>query len=91
MPVLASAEGDDASDRIVGRDPNGDPIPRHHLDSETAHAAAQLGEHFMALITLHAVETATVDRDNRALHVNQIILAQKLSFPIKDCAIFYPY
>jgi hypothetical protein len=28
-----------------------------------------------------------VNRHDRALHVNQIILAQVLSFPIKDCAI----
>jgi hypothetical protein len=40
----------------------------------------------MALVALHAVQAAAVDRDDGALHVNQIILAQVLSFPIKDCA-----
>jgi hypothetical protein len=88
--VLASAEGDDASDRIVRRHADGDAIPWNHLDSEAAHAAAQLGEDLMALVALHAVQTAAVDRYHSALHVNQIILAQLLSFPIKDCAIFQP-
>jgi hypothetical protein len=41
----------------------------------------------VALVTLDAVKPATVYRHDRALHVNQIILAQLLSFPIKDCAI----
>jgi hypothetical protein len=42
----------------------------------------------VSLVTLHAVKTAAVNRHDRALHVNQIILAQLLSFPIKDCAIW---
>jgi hypothetical protein len=42
----------------------------------------------VALVALHAVQTAAVDRYHSALHVNQIILAQLLSFPIKDCAIW---
>jgi hypothetical protein len=29
-----------------------------------------------------------VNRYHRALHVYQIVLAQVLSFPIKDCATF---
>ena len=84
--ILASAEGDDAPDRIVGRDADGHAVSRHHLDSKAAHAAAQLGKHLVTLVTLHAVKTAAVDRHDRALHINQIILAQLLSFPIKDCA-----
>jgi hypothetical protein len=84
---LASAEGDDASDRIVGRYADGHTVAWHHLDSKTAHTAAQLGKDLVALIALHAVKTATVYRHDRSLHVNQIILAQLLSFPIKDCAI----
>jgi hypothetical protein len=83
---LASAEGNDAPDRIVWGDANRYSIPRHHLDSETAHAAAQLGKHLMALVTLDTIQPPTVYRHDRALHVNQIILAQLLSFPIKDCA-----
>jgi hypothetical protein len=44
----------------------------------------------VSLIALHAVETAAVNRHDRALHVNQIILAQLLPFPVKDCATFGP-
>jgi hypothetical protein len=33
----------------------------------------------VAGIALHAVETATVDRHDRALHINQIVLAQLLA------------
>ena len=52
---LACAEGDDAPDRIVRRDADGDSIARNHLDAETTHTAAELGEHFVAGIALHAV------------------------------------
>ena len=86
--VLASAEGDDAPDRIVRRNADGDAISRHHLDSKAAHPAAQLCQHLVSLIALHAVKTAAVNRHDCALHVNQIILAQLLPFPVKDCAIF---
>ena len=86
--MLASSEGDDASDRVVRRNPDGYAISRHHLDSKAAHAAAQLGKHLVSLVTLHAIKTAAVNGHDRALHVNQIILAQLLSFPIKDCAIW---
>jgi hypothetical protein len=67
---LASAEGNDAPDRIVGGNANRYSIPRHHLDSKAAHTAAQLRKHLVALIALHAVKTATVNRHDRALHVN---------------------
>ena len=87
--ILASSEGDDASDRIVRGNPDCNAISWHHLYSKAAHAAAQLGEHFVALVTLHAIQPAAVNRNDRALHVNQIILAQLLSFPIKDCAILW--
>jgi hypothetical protein len=76
MRKLASAEGDDASDGIVGRNPNGHSITRHHLDAETAHTAAQLRKHLVALVALHTVKSAAVDRNDCALHINQIILAQ---------------
>jgi hypothetical protein len=42
----------------------------------------------VSLVALDAIQTAAVDRHDRALHVNQIILAQLLPFPIKDCATF---
>jgi hypothetical protein len=89
--VLASAEGDDAADGIVWGNPYGHTVSWHDLDSKSAHSAAQLREHLMALVALHAVETAAVDRHNGPLHINQIILAQSLSSPIKDCATLRHY
>jgi hypothetical protein len=80
---LASAEGDDASDGVVRGDSNGDSIAWHHLDSKAAHTAAQLSKYLVALVTLHAIEPAAMNRHDRALHVNQIILAQLLSFQSK--------
>ena len=87
---LASAEGDDAADRIVWGNADGDAVAGHYLDAEAAHPAAQLCKHLVALITLHAIQAAAVHRHDGALHINQIILAQAIaeSFPIKDCAIF---
>ena len=85
---LACTERDDAPDRVVWRNPHGHPVAWNHLDAEAAHAAAQLCEHFVAGITLHAVKTATVNRHDCALHVNQIVLAQSASNPfpsILDC------
>jgi len=81
--LSASAEGDDAANRIVRRDAYRNPIPWNHLDPEAAHASAQLREHLMALVALHAVEPATVHRHNRTLHINQIVLAQTLPFLIQ--------
>src|SRR5262245_60917765 len=57
---LASAEGDDAANGIVGRNTDGDAITRHYLDAEAAHPAAQLCEHLVARIHLHAVQPAAV-------------------------------
>jgi hypothetical protein len=84
----ASAEGNDAANRVVGRDAYGYPITRNDLDPEAAHPAAELSEHLVALVTLHAIQAATVNCHDRALHIYQIILAQLLSFPIKECATF---
>ena len=74
--LLASSERDDAADRIVGGNTHRHAITGHDLDSKPAHSPAQLGEHLMPLIALHAVETTAVDRHDRALHVNQIVLTQ---------------
>jgi len=74
--VLARAEGDDPSDRVVRRDPYGYPVAGHDLDPEAAHSAAELSEHFVTSITLHTVETAAVHCHDRALHVDEIILTQ---------------
>ena len=78
---LACAEGDDAPNGIVRRYANGNAIARDYLDAEAAHSAAELGQHFVACIALHAVKTAAVDRNHGALHINEIILAQLLARP----------
>ena len=78
---LAGAERDDAPDGVVRRDADGHPIARNDFDTEAAHSTAELGQHLVAGITLHAVEPATVHGDDGALHVNQIILAQLLANP----------
>ena len=76
---LACAEGDDAPDRIVRRHADGYAITRNHLDAEAAHPAAELGQHFVAGVALHAVKTAAVHSHHSALHVYQIVLAQLLA------------
>jgi hypothetical protein len=73
---LASAERDDAPNRVVWRNTDGDAIAWNDFDAEAAHPAAELCEHFVASITLHAVETAAMHRHNRTLHVDEIVLAQ---------------
>jgi hypothetical protein len=78
---LACTERDDAANGIVRRDANGNPVAWNHFDAEASHAAAQLGKHLMASVTLHAVEPAAVYRHNRAL---QIVLAQIASNPFSD-------
>ena len=86
----ASAEGDDAANGVVRRDADGHPVTRNDFDPEAAHPAAELREHLVALVALDAIQAAAVDRHDRALHIYQIILAQLLSFPIKECATFAP-
>jgi hypothetical protein len=78
---LACTERDDAPDRIVRGNSHGYPIAWNHLDAEAAHATAELGQHLMASVTLHAVKPAAVNRHHRALHVDQIVLAQSASNP----------
>jgi hypothetical protein len=75
---LPSSKCDDAANRIVGRDAHGDAVARHHLDAESAHPSAQLGEHFMARIALDPIQPPRVDGDDRALHVDKIVFAQQL-------------
>jgi hypothetical protein len=78
---LARPEGDDAAYGIVRRDAYGDAIPWHYLDTKAAHPAAQLCQHFVARVALDPVEPSTVHCHHGALHVNQVVLAQKLAFP----------
>ena len=73
--ALTRAESDDAALRIVGRDADGDPVARDHLDAEPPHATAQLRENFVSGVDLHAVEATAVHRDDGALHINQIVFA----------------
>jgi hypothetical protein len=72
---LPGAKGDDATLGIVGGNANGYAVARHHLDPESPHTPAQLRQHFVTGVHLHAVQTTTVHSDHRALHVNEIILA----------------
>jgi hypothetical protein len=75
---LSGAEGNDAADRIVGGHADGHAITRDDLDAEPPHPAAQLREHFMSRITLHAIEAPGMHGDDRSLHVYQIVFAQQL-------------
>ena len=78
---LACPEGNDAPDRIVRRHADGHAISGNNLDTEAAHAAAELSEHFVAGITLDPVKPPAVHRDNGALHIDQVVLAQTASVP----------
>ena len=79
---LACTERNDAANRIVGGDPDGHPVAWNHFDAEAAHAAAELGQHFVAGVALHTVEPAAVNGDHGALHVDEIVLAQLLAHPL---------
>jgi hypothetical protein len=46
--------------------------------TRSTHAAAQLREHFLAGITLHAIQPAAVHRGDGALDVNQIVFTQSV-------------
>jgi hypothetical protein len=76
---LAGAERDDAADGIVWRDAHRDSIPWDHLDAEAAHSTAQLGQHFVTGVALHAIKPTTVHGNHRTLHINKIVLAQLLA------------
>jgi hypothetical protein len=90
---LARAEGDDAADGIVGRDAYGHAISRDNFDAEAAHAAAQLGQHFVAGVALNPVEASAMDSHDRTLHVDEIVLAQTASNPFifldNNCATLF--
>ncbi len=73
---LTSAEGDDAADRIVGGNADGHAITGDDLDSEAAHPAAQLRQHFVAGIALHSIQPAGMNGDHGALHINQVVFTQ---------------
>jgi hypothetical protein len=75
---LSGAEGDDAADRVVGRHADGHAIAGNDFDSEAAHPAAQLRKYLVARIALDPVKPAGMDRDDRPLHINEIVFAQQL-------------
>jgi hypothetical protein len=81
---LASAEGNDASLRIVGRDANGDPIARNDFDTEAAHPATELRQNLVTLVTLNAIEAAAVYRHDGTLHIDEIVLAQLFLNPFNQ-------
>jgi hypothetical protein len=76
LSALSGAEGDDAADRVVRRYANRDAVAGNNFDSEATHPAAQLRQHLMPRITLHAVQTARVNRNHGSLHIYQIVFAQ---------------
>jgi hypothetical protein len=76
LTALSGPESDDAADRVVRRYADGDSVTWNHFDSEAAHPAAQLCQHFMAGIALYAVQTAGVNRHHGSLHIYQIVFAQ---------------
>lgn len=66
---LPGAKRDDSALRIVGGDADRDPVTRNDLDAKPPHSAAQLRQHLVAGVYLHAVEAPAMHGDNRALHV----------------------
>jgi hypothetical protein len=75
---LSCSERDDAADRIVWRDTHCHSIAGDDLDTEAAHPAAQLRQHFVPRITLDAVKPSGVHRNDCPLHVYKIVFAQQL-------------
>lgn len=67
---LSRAEGNDAAHRIIGRDANRYAVTGDDLDAEAPHPAAQLSEHLVAGVTLHAIKTTGVHRYDGSLHID---------------------
>src|SRR5262249_33748225 len=63
-----------------------------NFDAEAAHASAELGQHFVAGVTLNSVKASAMDGHYRTLHVDEIVLAQTASNPFifldNNCATF---
>ena len=68
--LLARSERDDPSNRIVGRYPDRYTIAWDHLDAKTSHSTAELSQHFVTSVTLHAIQPTAVHRYNGALHID---------------------
>ena len=76
--LLSRAESNDAAHWIVGRDAHRHAVTGDNLDAKAPHPAAQLCEHLVAGIALHAIQTPGVHRHYGSLHVDEIIFAQQL-------------
>ena len=76
MTALSGSEGNDPADRVIRGYTDCHSVSGNDFDSEAAHPATQLRQHFMARIALHAVQTARVNRNYGSLHVYQIVFAQ---------------
>jgi xanthine/CO dehydrogenase XdhC/CoxF family maturation factor len=76
IQTSTSAERDNAANRVVRGDTDGDAISGNHLDPKAPHAAAQLRQHLVACVALDAIETAGVDGDDCSLHIYEIVFAQ---------------
>jgi hypothetical protein len=75
---LSGPEGDDAADRVIWRYPDRHAITWNNFDPEAAHTPAQLCEHFVSRVALHAVKAAGMNGHDGALHVDQIVFTQYL-------------
>jgi hypothetical protein len=74
---LPGSERDDPAHRVVGRHTNSDTVAWNHFDSETPHPAAQLRQHLVAGVALHAVQPTGMNRNHGSLHIYQIVFAQE--------------
>jgi hypothetical protein len=80
--LSACAEGDDAALRVVRRNPNRHAVAWNDFDAKPPHPTAKLRKYFMSRIDLHPVQTAAMDCDDGALHIDQIVFAHKSSLLI---------
>jgi len=74
--MLSGSESNDAANRVVRGYADCDAVSRNDFDSEATHSAAQLRQHFVPGVTLHAVQPTRVNRNYGSLHVYQIVFAQ---------------
>ena len=68
--MLSGSERNNSADRVVRGYTYRDAIAGNDFDSEAPHPAAQLSEHLMAGIALHAIQTTGVHRHYGSLHID---------------------
>src|SRR6185295_5416802 len=76
---LLRAVGDEAALEVVGRDADGDAVPRDHADTVLAHLAVEAGEHLVVLAALHLVVATGQHFGHDSLQFDQVFLAHPLS------------